>query len=546
MRPRVIALGGALALAGLGWVAGSAFAHSRDPVSAPVAALSQNAPLPADAPPGSAPAPWGADRAAAVERAILSGNATSSATVVYLELYEAVQSLDSAGLLEAIGVAVQSRERWAATSVSAIATYWAERDLPAARRWFENLPPNQRTEYAPEFVDAWSRLDPRGALDWLEKLPEAQREKLAGKLFTTVAATAGKVEPERAMRLLLAAGTPGESVGAFKELFSAWAAKSSAAAAQQALALPAGEARSAAIEATAAAWARLDPAAARAWVEAFPDPVVAARAQAAYAAGLARTDPRAAADYAGSLTATNTNLRTMETIAAAWVRRDPAAALGWVDGIDDADARRRLFRGMLDTLSAVDPAQAERAYVARAAEFEEDRFAALPTLARNLLTSRGVEGVVAFAAALPEAQRIVALGAGLDQWAEDQPDAAAAWALRQPEGPARQVGLAQVARAKASDDPAAALAWVKTLPATPSSDPAVASTAMSLFRRDPDAGAVLLQRLTDQNVAQTVLTNYAGYWLRRDRAAAEAWLARSPLPAAVRARLLEQANALEP
>ncbi len=296
------------------------------------------------------------------------------------------------------------------------------------------------------------------------------------------------------------------------------------------------------------AWARLDPAAALAWARSWPT-------------GWSRT--------------------LTQEAAYAWGFYDGPGALRALEELDDPDAGRGLRPSVLQGWLHSDDRAAAGDYVANAAD-ERVRRRLTFTLASEVMKD-GPDAVIRWVEAVPEdAPNLYKQGAfyhGASVIAASDPRRAAAWlethraqwysegtlpeiarkwVLRHdapaafdwlrglPPNEAREdergraIGLAF--RVWQRRDPAAAEAWLRAELPDASLDPAVEELALVLLGESPEAAAALALGIQDEARRLRVATQVGRGWLSRDPAAADAWLARSGLPEAVRAAILDGAR----
>jgi hypothetical protein len=133
-------------------------------------------------------------------------------------------------------------------------------------------------------------------------------------------------------------------------LFERWTNRAPQPAAERALSLPDGNARTTAVMGVVREWTKSDPAAARAWMEALPDAVLARRAIPVHGAALAGHDPQGAAIYLVAQQPTPENTKTLWGASAAWATRDFDAALGWSRTLS-GETIRTVSSGLITSLA---------------------------------------------------------------------------------------------------------------------------------------------------------------------------------------------------
>ncbi|MBC8132074.1 MAG: hypothetical protein H7X95_03760 [Deltaproteobacteria bacterium] len=140
-----------------------------------------------------------------------------------------------------------------------------------------------------------------------------------------------------------------------------------------------------------------------------------------------------------------------------WAEADPGAAMAWADERPDATARRDALQAVCFKIAEKDP----RGAVAMAEAFGFDDG---PGVMENLIA----------------------------QWAASDPEAAQAWAVNRPPGPAREGAMARIAFAVSSSDPAAAVRLIKL-------------------------------NLTDPEAQADALASVVALWAAQDHLAASSW-----------------------
>jgi hypothetical protein len=123
------------------------------------------------------------------------------------------------------------------------------------------------------------------------------------------------------------------------------------------------------------------------------------------------------------------------------------------------------------------------------------------------------------------------------RWILSDPEGALAWLKSLPAGADRDDGVMESYRDWARYAPGPAFEWARTTPIERWSEPAISIYARLLGRDDPEQALALLSRLTDDELRIRVTTVVARKWAARDRAAADAWLAKADLPDDVKARV---------
>jgi hypothetical protein len=148
------------------------------------------------------------------------------------------------------------------------------------------------------------------------------------------------------------------------------------------------------------------------------------------------------------------------------------------------------------------------------------------------------------------------------RWAEEHPQAAAAWAALLSEGPAQSEVVSQIAIAWANIDLTAAAAWASSLPESAAKQQALANLAYEACRNAPETALALADSLPANAERDTLVVYAVSQWAAADPTAATAWAEnvadanlRQRLVAAVAVALAKQdgaaaarlaANAIDP
>ena len=115
-------------------------------------------------------------------------------------------------------------------------------------------------------------------------------------------------------------------------------------------------------------------------------------------------------------------------------------------------------------------------------------------------------------AALPVATTVGAQQCFMEQWGEQDPEAAAQWLESLPDYAASPPAVKGLASAWASYDESAASAWVETLPAGPVRDGAAAGLANSISRCQPEEAWHWAASIADPRMRLDALSNINFHW----------------------------------
>ncbi len=254
---------------------------------------------------------------------------------------------------------------------------------------------------------------------------------------------------------------------------------------------------------------------------------------------LAETDPQQAGPFVGGISGPNTNL--IKPFVHGWVLSEKPGVEDWVLNLGYGFKRQK----------------------------------ALGALMRARIAKDGAPAAIAWWESLPESEdnfKLEAFHRLTTELAYADPDAGVAWYERHREGPYADGLMARVARAWVAVDGPAVMRWLSEQPAGPERDGAVVDTTRSwgsadlaavrrwmpsadriedwfqpglpLFARqiafdEPLEGIRFAERITDEERRRTTIVQIARQWRMRDAAAAEAWIAQSPLSEEDRERVVQ-------
>jgi hypothetical protein len=109
------------------------------------------------------------------------------------------------------------------------------------------------------------------------------------------------------------------------------------------------------------------------------------------------------------------------------------------------------------------------------------------------------------------------------RWAEEHPQAAAAWAALLAEGPMQSEVVSQIAIAWANIDLTAAADWVSSLPDSAAKQQALANLAYEACRSTPETALALAESLPPNAERGTLVVYAVSQWAAADPTAATAW-----------------------
>lgn len=245
-------------------------------------------------------------------------------------------------------------------------------------------------------------------------------------------------------------------------------------------------------------WWRQDREAALAWVKGLPEGV-RDHARGAVVAAAALDDPPAAAVMAAQMPAGHEREVAAARVAEMWATHSPAEAMAWVR-----------------TLAAEDRRRAEpQALIAWAAADGEQ--------AAQFVSSESMDSAGASPHRLSEdVQRNVAAVAGT--WAKREPDKAAEWMAKLPEGPLKSEAMEHVLWHWTEAAPEESSRWLDAQPPGPARDAGMAMLSQHTAATDPAAATAWAAAMTPGLRRDAALQQALAAWLRKDHTAASAWV----------------------
>lgn len=276
----------------------------------------------------------------------------------------------------------------------------------------------------------------------------------------------------------------------------------------------------------------------------------------------AEKEPWKALDYAMNKLPKEHRLATSEGVLAAWAARDPDAVFGWHEkgrGMAPPPVRDSLLAVLFKTLASKDLPKAfgylgvvdnlnDRAQALRGildtVQTTEDRERVLYAVSKNndaelrTQTRRAVvenwarQDPGAAAAWVDKAEPAwerpqLRDSLGLT-WLQSEPEKAAAWWIACEPGPDTMVKIINVWSQK---DVTGASKWLDTQPLGPQSDTARMTFARQVAPGEPDRALIWAATVSDETMRENTINHIYQNWLQRDPAAANAFLKQSGWPA---------------
>jgi hypothetical protein len=293
-------------------------------------------------------------------------------------------------------------------------------------------------------------------------------------------------------------------------LMSRWGELDPATALEHSAAIENRGARNAAIRNVLVSWSQSDPDAALLWLTSNPDATkdtVNACIRPFFQA-MARANPEWA--IANLLTLPAGDLR--RTAAYAAVRElsnsgDPALLKAEFDRLTDSAQRQLLIEALV---AAWSPYQPELA-----AQWTE-----------------GLLGSASFSRAVDQL-----VGA----WAENDPAATGNWVVNLAAGAPRGRGMSRLVAVWVKTDACAASQWLGQFPPSAETDPAASTLVRATMKQDPVNAMTWAASVTTPKLRRILVFDVAKEWIKRDPAAAAAYIAASDMPAGQKKQLLSAA-----
>lgn len=297
-------------------------------------------------------------------------------------------------------------------------------------------------------------------------------------------------------------------------------------------------------------------------------------------------------------------VQKLQSVLAKWSASDPGAALEYAMTIDSRRARNQILSSLIGTWAKSDP---QGAYVWAAANLREDAGAfesavrtifgeaasqnadaamrsalAMPAgggriaayravveravrdglqmqMAAHLSSITDPQEARAFATSLAQnwavqdplaaadwamaledpSVRNAALSSVVGSWTSDQPQRAAEWVLQLPAGPLRDQQMSQLTQTWAGFDPVGTADWlIGQRPPSPQLDPAIKGLVSSVMRVNPEGAMTWAGAISNPRLRNNAMESVARQWMRQNPQQAAAYIAQSSLPPQVRQKLL--------
>lgn len=462
----------------------------------------------------------------------------------FFELSQRLPLSEFAATIERLGT-----EGWGRDMLFQI---WVERDLDAARQWFETRASDDRKRLFRSLASVWVQLDADGFRRWLISRSEVERRDLQKLQVDSVVEPLTALDPQSALELaklypdLLSA--PG--------IIAAWAEKDPYAAAAKALELEGSE-KSTAANFLMRKWGWRDPKEAMDWIDALEDPGLATSARDGLLMAIARNDPAAGLEIVRTRFPENDRSANWRYVAAYGAGEDPESVVRIALSEGDPEIRRTLLSEALRFMTSNDagvkggvwpPAETSAATDSnRAADLwlQESTTSGKPLpyldeIAAALAKRNGVKAAIDFLDRIPV--ELNADVADVPDWLSQVRD----WgeigsaAIDMEEGLRRSSWLEKAVSGLAErGDTAQAQLLIERIPAGPERIQTIRTMAGAEFRDNPTLAAEHLLSLPD---GRAELMQGLAQWLQRKPREAEPWIRTSQMLAPAEAAQLLSAR----
>lgn len=380
----------------------------------------------------------------------------------------------------------------------------------------------------------------------------------------------GEEELPAALELLTALENPSAQGSLFGALFGRWIEIDPAAALRQAEGIADARLRDMALSGALSGWAEQSPRAAWDYVLRTEPGVNQIPLINSVLSRIAELDPKEAAAMAQGLENTVVRGRALHMLANSWADSDPEAALEWLDALGDESMRRIIRPNVLSRMALQNP---EAALVSALREGDARARGEGVSEVLSQWARQDPDAALAALDQLPGDMRLedVSLMLGYALSGAD-PAQVSAYADRLPEGDARVTFLRSIIRGKASagaseeaiayldtvapgpgrnelyqtfagawarTDPFEASAWLDRLPGGAERDRAVLGFSYLVVDSDPDGALLWASSIEQPELRENQIRQLTRGWMRRDPAAAAAWIEGSEiLPEKLRKELI--------
>ncbi len=314
---------------------------------------------------------------------------------------------------------------------------------------------------------------------------------------------------------------------------------------------------SAYISAVVSGWAEKDRAAVQAWINQLPEGSIKRTARIALLSALAQTspsealamisadpslakreywnaifsqmaarDPRGAIEAAMQLPAGQSRNDAILSLAQSWSRVDPEAAASWLTQLPPSATRNQALRNLIPQFAQTNPEAALNLAMSNLLPANDRNY--IISQAMSVWAGRDQAAALSWAQQLPEGiYRRSALVSIASRMAQDNPQAAIDFAMKEGNSQTRTQMLSGVLQQWLSSDPYSGIAWLqsnhdKVQPAT------LQNLVHNLVNTNPQQALGMIQWLPEGPMQRSSYNLVASTWARNDPSAAESWLRSMP------------------
>jgi hypothetical protein len=347
-----------------------------------------------------------------------------------------------------------------------------------------------------QVIASESEENPAGAMSSALKLTDSQIRSLAVSSSAEAWATS---DPSSALKYAVDKADPAVRSQMLAALSSAPDADSAALFDAVVQHMPAGDEFEHAISDLFTNWAEKDPAAAAQGLSKLPPGPSTAAAAGEVGRALVESNPdkNAIAAWALGLPEGNVRLEGLRGVFDEWGRSDPQSALAQASKLSGAERQTAVTR-LVDSWAVNDPGQVLD-WVSRGAGGFSDALDMATQAAMRSMVSNSPAEATAKLKSVPAPYKASAISAIVDSWSLQDAESAAQWLSKQPRGPQTDGAAGVLARSIAREDPETAMQWALGISNPEARMNAARQVAAMWKQNDPAAARDYATRQGNQN-----------------------------------------------
>ncbi|MEN8786117.1 MAG: hypothetical protein ABF379_17285 [Akkermansiaceae bacterium] len=228
----------------------------------------------------------------------------------------------------------------------------------------------------------------------------------------------------------------------------------------------------------------------------------------------------------------DTPKRDMAAALAGWASEDPSSAMTYFDSLspEEQSNASHMKWGAAFGLADADPQLATEFAIERSQNGDKDAGRMIHIAAAAAMKSGDREAVTQWASNIPEGDlQNTAFQRLAGDFAKEDPAEAVDWASSLPEGEGKYHAVGTSFHQWANRDPKEAANAIASLP-NDQQDAATYGYATSVVHKEPAAGVQWAATISDQESRTNAMVDTGRVFYRRDREAAQEWLANANLP----------------